>query len=226
MSARFPLVSPAGGIVRKSAGAERKRVPIDRVVDGGYFENFGAQGAFELARALERSYKLKPFILQITNDPSAFEYDRCREKIDWEDQYHGRRPEPPSEFDDANLLRWASDPLGTVLATRTARGTNATAEALATVTAGRYAQIRVCPERIESEGAQGVVAAATRTLRRLFGQASVASPGPEADEKAADAFKSLSASWWLSAPVQQYLHQQLEAPHNREEIERVRRALQ
>jgi hypothetical protein len=36
----------------------------------------------------------------------------------------------------------------------------------------------------------------------------------------------LSASWWLSAPVQQYLHLQLKADHNSHEIERVKRALE
>ena len=94
MSARFPLVSPAGVIVRN-------KVPVDRVVDGGYFENFGAQSALELARA-PPLHELKPFILQITNDPSAFEYERCKDKLSWEEEYHRRAPEPPSEFDDKN----------------------------------------------------------------------------------------------------------------------------
>lgn len=218
MSARFPLVSPSGIIVRN-------KVPVDRVVDGGYFENFGAQGALELARAL-KSYHLEPFILQITNDPSAFDYERCKEKIAWEDQYHRRGPEPPSQFDDKDLLRWAFDPLGTVLATRTARGTYATAEALRAVTPDSYAQIRVCPELIDPNSSQGLMATAKGKLRHLFEHAGLARPRAEQDSKNADAFKLLSASWWLSAPVQQYLHQQLESPHNREEIEHVGKALE
>ena len=218
MSARFPLVSPAGVIVRN-------KVPVDRVVDGGYFENFGAQSALELARA-PPLHELKPFILQITNDPSAFEYERCKDKLSWEEEYHRRAPEPPSEFDDKNLLRWASDPLGTVLATRTARGTHSTAEALATVTAERYAQIRVCPERIEPNSSLGLMATANRQVRRLLAQAGLAREESERRGKSADAFKALSASWWLSAPVQQYLHQQLKADHNSHEIERVKRALE
>jgi hypothetical protein len=217
MSARFPIVSPAGVIVQKG-------VPIDRVVDGGYFENFGAQTALELARALEK-LKLEPFILQVTNDPSAFEYGRCKEKIPWEDEYHRREPVPPSEFDEANLLRWAFDPLGTVLATRTARGTHATAEALRTVTPQRYAQIRVCPERISADSSLGLMAAAKRHVRKLLERVGIVREPPQRKGKSEDAFKSLSASWWLSAPVQQYLHEQLKAPHNEEEIKHVGEAI-
>lgn len=219
MSARFPLVSPPGNIVRNG-------VPVDRVVDGGYFENFGAQSALELARALQSlNPPLKPFILQITNDPSAFDYNECSGQIDWEHYYHFRRPEPPSEFDTANLFRWAFDPLNTVLETRTARGTQATAEALATVTAGSYAQIRVCPELIDS-GSQGALTTAGQTLGHLLQRVGLIRPYVKEDGRGADAFKSLSASWWLSAPVQQYLHKQLEAPHNRKEIERIGNVLE
>jgi hypothetical protein len=45
-SARFPLISPPGTI-RNTDGAI-----VDRIVDGGYFENSGALGAKELAQAI------------------------------------------------------------------------------------------------------------------------------------------------------------------------------
>lgn len=217
MSARFPLVSPVG-IIASKVGI------VDRVVDGGYFENSGAQTALELARELKGTHQeLHPFILQITNDPSAFDYQGCQQKISWEKQYQQEQPKLPSESEEPNLLRWAFDPLNTVLATRTARGNHATAEALATVEAGGYAHIRVCPQRLEPSGAQGYLTSATRHLQGLLEWSGVVRK--HVGGRRRDAFKALSASWWLSAPVQQYLHQQLLAPQNHDEIERIRRAL-
>ena len=45
-SARFPIISPAGEI------RNRQHQIVDRIVDGGYFENYGALGAMELAQAI------------------------------------------------------------------------------------------------------------------------------------------------------------------------------
>ena len=62
-SARFPLLSPPGSIVDADG-----RI-VDRLVDGGYFENFGAQTATELARAIKAlDGQLNPFILVLSND--------------------------------------------------------------------------------------------------------------------------------------------------------------
>jgi hypothetical protein len=61
-SARFPLISPPG-VIRDLTGHV-----VDRVVDGGYFENGGITTANELAIALGLK-KLRPVILQLTNDP-------------------------------------------------------------------------------------------------------------------------------------------------------------
>ncbi|MEQ1577231.1 MAG: WD40 repeat domain-containing protein [Hyphomicrobium sp.] len=63
MSARFPIISPHGTL--RSGGRL-----VDRVVDGGYFENFGALTALELADEL-RTYGLDPRIILINNEPSA-----------------------------------------------------------------------------------------------------------------------------------------------------------
>ena len=63
-SARFPIVSPAGEI------RNRQHQVVDRIVDGGYFENYGALGAMELAQAIRAiEPKLAPFVLVISNDP-------------------------------------------------------------------------------------------------------------------------------------------------------------
>ena len=112
-----------------------------------------------------------------------------------------------------------------MLGTRTARGTHATADALRTVRAESYAQIRVCPQRIEPNSSLGLMATAQRHLRQLLARAGLVRQQDEQGGKGADAFKALSASWWLSAPVQQYLNQQLEAEHNDHEIKRVAKVL-
>ena len=62
ISARFPIISPHGNI------RHREGKLADRIVDGGYYENFGAITSLELARAL-RAYGLKPFIIVVNNEP-------------------------------------------------------------------------------------------------------------------------------------------------------------
>src|SRR5258708_2860084 len=73
-SARFTYVSPAGTLRQGGTGAVR-----GRVVDGGYFENFGAATALETLNAV--SYELKAtnknfrrFIIQISNEPEVEEF--------------------------------------------------------------------------------------------------------------------------------------------------------
>lgn len=64
-SARFPIVSPPGNIRNQA------HYIVDRIVDGGYLENFGVLAAFELAQAVHAvSPELKPFVLVISNDPN------------------------------------------------------------------------------------------------------------------------------------------------------------
>ena len=66
--ARFTYISPAGGFV--PAGSDR----LLHVIDGGYFENFGAQTAREV---LDRvwpivrggNYNVRPVVIQIVSDP-------------------------------------------------------------------------------------------------------------------------------------------------------------
>ena len=62
LSARFPLISPAGKIYN-----ENKRL-VGQLVDGGYYENFGAATAIDIAEQLKAA-GLDPFIIEITNDP-------------------------------------------------------------------------------------------------------------------------------------------------------------
>jgi hypothetical protein len=63
-SARFPFMSPAGSV------RNRDHIIVDRIVDGGYFENYGALSAKELALAVHAIQpELAPFVLVISNDP-------------------------------------------------------------------------------------------------------------------------------------------------------------
>ena len=68
LSARFPIVSPAGTI-RAKGDDERDG---DRVVDGGYFENAGLTTALDVARAL-RDEGVTPIVLWVRNDPTIEE---------------------------------------------------------------------------------------------------------------------------------------------------------
>lgn len=54
-AARFPIVLPAGTLVGpREVNGTAKSVVLDRVVDGGYFENFGAATADDLLRYVMR----------------------------------------------------------------------------------------------------------------------------------------------------------------------------
>ncbi len=65
LSARFPVVSPAGTIRAKGDAGQNG----DRVVDGGYFENAGVTTAMDVARAL-RSEGVTPILLWVQNEPT------------------------------------------------------------------------------------------------------------------------------------------------------------
>jgi hypothetical protein len=75
-SARFTYVSPAGKLVAR-IGSNSTSTTANRgyVIDGGYFENYGALTALELARSARQAIKraggsVKLVILQISSDPT------------------------------------------------------------------------------------------------------------------------------------------------------------
>jgi hypothetical protein len=77
-AARFPLVEPAGLLpLFESCGPGGKALPRDRIVDGGYFENFGADTARVLIlrlAGLMRERKATPvnlLVVLITSDPAV-----------------------------------------------------------------------------------------------------------------------------------------------------------
>jgi hypothetical protein len=63
-SARFPVISPPGAVRNVEHDV------VDRIVDGGYIENYGALTGLELAVAIHAVQPaLAPFVLVISNDP-------------------------------------------------------------------------------------------------------------------------------------------------------------
>ncbi|MEQ1865129.1 MAG: patatin-like phospholipase family protein [Micropepsaceae bacterium] len=78
-SARFPFISPAGRFV--SSGASGTAYQI---IDGGYFENYGARTAWELARAIEDlnaqdpSLGVVPIVVVVSNDLDAEQPPRAK----------------------------------------------------------------------------------------------------------------------------------------------------
>jgi hypothetical protein len=115
MSARFPFISPPGVIIGKD-GKDGKSI-VDRVVDGGYYENFGATTAMELANALRQpDFKLRaPIILLITNDPHTSKME-CVTEDNFD--YYPRSYSTP-------WFPTFSSPLDALLGTRNARATHA-----------------------------------------------------------------------------------------------------
>ncbi len=85
-SARFPFVSPAGRFLSPTEARDYQ------IIDGGYFENYGARTAWELARAIEDldksdpSLNIVPIIVIVSNDldadqPPRSKGGRCRTQL-------------------------------------------------------------------------------------------------------------------------------------------------
>jgi len=200
-SARFPVVSPPGNIPSESGKIAQ------RIVDGGYFENFGAVTAIDIADAIKQIDKsLEPFILLITNDPESFPQD-C-----------GVNEVPPAAQPD-RLLGILNDPIEAVLNARTAHGYRAVENVRAWMKSNSKqrhpAKIIVCPKKADTPKE------IDRPLQRGMNQ--VNSPTER------QGYKDLSMSWWLSMPVQKYLHDQVhhvtESAHNRIAFECLRAIL-
>jgi predicted acylesterase/phospholipase RssA len=134
-SARFPIVSPPGNI------RNRAHYIVDRIVDGGYLENFGVLAAFELAQAIHAIRSdLKPLVLVISNDPD--------EPVVME--------ESADKAGATSFLTDLTSILAAVANTRNARGSLAVAQledlsrSLSIPSCElSFAHIRVWPERID-----------------------------------------------------------------------------
>ncbi len=179
-SARFPVISPPGSI--HQAGADI----VDRLVDGGYFENFGAESALELAQAVvDVEPRLAPFILVISNDPqSALTEERTARGV------------VVPDADEHVWLPEVTGPIGAISTVRGGRGRLAVASAESWLRqrfgarcGTNLAHIKVWPEALD--GTCPIGAASPQKIREV------------------------SMSWWLSKPLQMNLREQLERTHDR-----------
>ena len=137
MSARFPIVSPHGTI-RGTDDAV-----IDRVVDGGYFEDNGAITAQELTDFIWNRARLAVSVILVTNDTGSTPLNDCS-RVD------ARVTIPPQQ--EATTLSILSSPARAFLGTRTARGTLASLALCKVVTSngrgnGEFIHFGVEPER-------------------------------------------------------------------------------
>ena len=175
-SARFPIISPPGSVLA------RDRRIVDRIVDGGYVENYGATSALELARAIRAvEPKLAPFVLVISNDPDDL-IDPADE-VDPPQASPGatepRRARPA--VDGHEFFTEVIAPITTFANTRTARGVLAVAQMRSVLQqtlpgCEHVAHVRVWPQAAEQQ----------------------------------ERSRAVSMSWWLSIPIQRHLHQQTE----------------
>ncbi len=181
------------------------------MVDGGYFDNSGIVTALEIAAGVKTvDPRLKPFIVQVSSEPAWFQDSRnCAAGGAYSD-----KPEIPDEA-DFRPINSLADVL-TVNATRIARGYDMISELpqrAKQMNGGvpSAAQFHVCPQPGESffwdlfRGGAATSAELRDEQRRMQTMAQQIQ------------IKSVSLSWWLSAPLQAYLDQQLYAPNNAEQ---------
>ncbi len=145
-SARFPYVSPAGTL--RAGGEDR-----GHIVDGGYFENFGAVTAEELLHAViaalgRRGKTARPVLIQISNDPALAPDDLDVGRLE------GPAPRPSNRLGNEAL-----SPPRTFLNARNARGILAHKAFLRAAPADHRAHFRLCDVKDSPEPALGWVLA-------------------------------------------------------------------
>jgi|GEM_PF-731606 len=130
-SARFTYVSPAGTLT----GADGEA--LGHVIDGGYFENFGAVTMLQLVRAVMDELAetpmprpVQPIIVQISSDPGISERDRAALETVAGCADGTEAPLPFEASDKSDF--WANSqllaPVRGILATRQAQGILASKE--------------------------------------------------------------------------------------------------
>ncbi|MGH6826194.1 hypothetical protein [Methyloceanibacter sp.] len=199
LSARFPIISPPGVVLN------RKGKVVARIVDGGYFENFGAATAQEIAQQLQQA-GLRPFIIEITNDPELLVAHRIEKpataaddpklcKVDDVDPLC--EEDPP--INDAENTYWFSDirgPLSSVFSSRNAHG----GQALRSLSSFNGAGTGFCPSRRDGPGPNKPVSFVHIVVHpqyRLSMDGETCKP------------VEVPLNWWLSKPVQLYLDDQI-----------------
>lgn len=200
-SARFPFVSPVGAVRAGGKAAAR-------LGDGGYFDNYGALTAYDLAETLRWEYGLVPFVILITNDPD----DAVNARAGVGPWYAAAPPQvaPPAHV-------WApffSGPLDTILAARSGHGSTAVSMLRGLLDPAIFAR----PPGKGGDGAMAVQASraadpfdpscfglAARGGDRQWTEPCFAHIAVRGQDSGDGKVKAVSMSWWLSKPVQQYL---------------------
>lgn len=201
-SARFPFVSPPG-TVRSNVYQQ----VIDRVVDGGYFENYGVISANELALAIRAvDPKLSPLVIVISNDPD----DLLDPRYDWDPVPEGSASPALARARKASALRQFAQYQAQRSKTRArVSGSEPLTDFAATITAFKNAW-----------PAHGTLA--VEDFRTWLHQTNLNCPvqlvhvrvWPQTLATGELSSRAVSMSWWLSTPVQRLLHQQLEDDKN------------
>jgi hypothetical protein len=178
MSARFPLISPHG-LLRDATGNV-----IDRIVDGGYFENDGLATAADLVSVLQKPpYDLKPIVIRIRNEPVKLP--------DGNRRLGPHRPDLPDDSESALFDVYASI-FRTLVATRSGHE-DGHAEYLVGILG-----------RTGDQKSDRLVEINVHSLEK-------AEAGPFCRQSISGEpkLKTVSMSWWMSQPVQAYLDAQL-----------------
>jgi hypothetical protein len=176
-SARFTYLDAAGNVLLPKDG---KEIRNDRILDGGYFENFGADTAYDLLQALRSlgADGIRPVILQISSDPALQDAD-YRDKA-WAGELGG-------------LLNIAADvtaPLVTLYQSRDAHGVRATALDRQSAGAANYIHFRLTDTRIPMSWAMSGEA-----VREIDAEWDTPQPANDA------ARKNLAAILWSNTPL-------------------------
>jgi hypothetical protein len=146
-SARFTYVSPAGTLMRDDEA-------VGHIVDGGYFENFGAVTAQEMLAAVVATLNaegkmVRPVLIQISNDPALGQDDLDVDRLN-----------PPLDRDAAGWANETLSPLRALLNTRDARGVLAYKQFMRAVSdTSRRAHFRLCSVEGYADPALGWVLA-------------------------------------------------------------------
>jgi hypothetical protein len=187
LSARFPVISPYGGI---RDGSDQKL--IDQAVDGGYFENNGLATSADVAEAL-KDYHLGPVVVSIVNEPAPIEApkplgkDRPARPVD-----DGRTP-----FDGiASIFR-------ALTATRSGHEDDYDSYLQDVLGQGEERIYRINVEKLSPDKLT------SSTSRRGSIESRIASSLCRRRVADSGYMEFVSMSWWMSQPVQVYLDAQL-----------------
>jgi hypothetical protein len=199
-SARFPFVSPPGTL--RSTSSQQV---IDRIVDGGYFENYGVISANELALAIHAvNPDLSPLVIVISNDPD----DLLDPRSDWD---RGPNAFPPLA---AGARQRAAQQITQYRVQRSrtrarVSGSEPIADVITTITA--FAAAWPAHGTLAVEGLRSWM---HQTNKRCPVQLVHIRVWPQTLATGELSSRAVSMSWWLSKQVQRHLHQQFEDTKN------------